>query len=265
MNNNNNGKACYGNWISIRLIRKCVVMFLLFGIMGVALWIFVPGILPVKAILALLTIFFLSATVYFLLARRLFSPEGGNIQNRVLDLLVSYIAWSGNGKALDIGCGSAALTIAVAKRFSKARITGIDYWGKGWGYCKKQCEDNACIEGVANRTEFLQASASKLPIEDDTFDLVVSNLTFHEVKDSKNKIDVIKEALRVLKPGGKFVFQDLFLMEWYYGTPDELVAAVKAAGVKDVHFVNTSTSFFIPRALKLPFMIGTLGLIYGEK
>ena len=79
------------------------------------------------------------------------------------------------------------------------------------------------------------------------------------------KMDALKEAMRVLKPGGRFVFQDLFLIKSYYGAPDKLVAAVKAMGAKEARFVNTSTSSFIPGALKLPFMIGTLGLIYGEK
>lgn len=83
--------------------------------------------------------------------------------------------------------------------------------------------------------------------------------------DSKNKLDVVKEALRVVKSGGRFVFQDLFLIKQYYGTPEELTAAVKSMSVKEVHFVDTSVAAFIPRALKLSFMIGTLGLVYGEK
>lgn len=240
-------------------------MFVLFSIAESALCIFARGFIPIKVVLAFPTAFFLFSTVYFYLARQLFSPEGGDVQNKVLDLVMSYINWNGKGKALDIGCGSAALTIKLAIKYCNADITGIDYWGEGWGYCKKQCEENAAIEGVADRTEFLRASASKLPFTDNTFDLIVSNLTFHEVKDSKSKLDAIKEALRVLNQGGRFVFQDLFLLKRYYGTPDELVAAVRAAGVKDVHFVNTSKSTFIPKALKLPFMIGTMGIIYGEK
>ncbi len=116
-----------------------------------------------------------------------------------------------------------------------------------------------------DRTEFQRADASKLPFADGTFDLVVSNLTFHEVKNSKNKMDVVKEALRVVKPGGRFVFQDLFLIKQYYGLPEELTAAISAMGIKEIHFIDTSKAGFIPKALQLPFMIGTLGLIYGVK
>jgi SAM-dependent methyltransferase len=265
MENSNAKTPHYGNWVSTQLIKKCVIMVLLFTVAEAALCTFVSGFIPLKIILILLTVFFLTGTVYFCRSRYLFSPEGGDVQNKVLETLISHIDWNGIGKVLDIGCGSAALTLKLARKYPEACVSGIDYWGKGWGYCKKQCEENAIFEGVAGRTDFQQASASKLPFSDGTFDLVVSNLTFHEVKDSKNKIDVVKEALRVLKPGGRFVFQDLFLLERYYGTPEELVSSVKGMGASNVHFVDTSKSSFIPGALKLPFMIGTLGLIYGEK
>lgn len=265
MENNNAGKPRYGNWVSTQLIKKCLLMLVLFTVAEAALCTFVSGFISLKVILLLLTIFLFIGTVYFYRARWLFSPEGGDVQNKVLDTLISHIGWNGIGKVLDIGCGSAALTIRLAKKYPKAGVSGIDYWGDGWGYCKKQCEENAVFEGVADRTDFQQASASSLPFADGTFDLVVSNLTFHEVKDSKNKVDVVKEALRVLKPRGQFVFQDLFLLERFYGTPEELVSSVKGMGVSNVHFMDTSKSSFIPGALKLPFMIGTLGLIYGEK
>jgi hypothetical protein len=42
-------------------------------------------------------------------------------------------------------------------------------------------KNNARIAGVAERMEFHQASASALPFADETFDLAVSNLVFHEV------------------------------------------------------------------------------------
>lgn len=258
-------KPLYGNWVSDKLMGKCMALALVFGVLEAVLWAFVPGWLPLKILIALLAVFFIISVLYFFHARWLFAAEGGNIQNKVVDLVVSHIDWNGEGKALDIGCGSGALAIKLAKKYGKAAITGIDFWGSGWGYCQKQCKENASLECVAGRTDFQQASASRLPFPDNTFDLVVSNLTFHEVEDTKNKLDLIKEALRVVKKGGTFVFQDLFLIKQYYGTPDELVAAAKAAGAGEAHFVDTSKSSFIPGALKLPFMIGTLGLLHGEK
>ena len=258
-------KPRYGNWVSTDLLKRMVTLFVVIALADASLWMFVFGWYAMKAVLTLLALLCVLATVYFLLARKLFDAEGGDIQSRVLDELLRRVAWDGTGEALDVGCGSGALTIRIAKKYPESRVTGIDYWGNGWSYCKEQCEKNAYLEGVEQRLTFRQASASALPFADDSFDLAVSNLTFHEVKDSASKLDVVREALRVVKPGGSFVFQDLFLLRRYYGTPEDLLDAVKGMGVKDVHFVDTSKAAFIPKILKLPFMIGTLGLLYGIK
>lgn len=258
-------KPQYGNWVSNTLIRKSMVLFLLFAVSDAALWLLASGWLPLKVLLALPAVLCLASVGYFVRARWLFAFEGGGIQSKVLDELISHVEWDGRGRALDIGCGSGVLSVRLAGKYKDAAITGIDYWGGGWDYCREQCAENARIEGVDGNTDFRQASASKLPFEDESFDLVVSNLVFHEVKDSENKLDVLKEALRVVKKGGKFVFQDLFLIRRYYGTPEELTAAVKVMGAREVDFVDAGKAPFIPGALKLPFMLGTLGLIHGVK
>jgi ubiquinone/menaquinone biosynthesis C-methylase UbiE len=187
------------------------------------------------------------------------------MQTRVRDLLLARLDWDGNGQALDIGCGSGALTISLAQKCAKARVVGIDYWGEQWGYSKSICEKNAAIEGASDRVTFQKASASKLPFDDNYFDAVVSNLVFHEVRDVKDKRELIREALRVVKKGGKFAFQDLFLWQQIYGNIDDLIAAIRSWGVSKVEVVKTRDAEFIPSALKLPFMLGTICLITGEK
>jgi ubiquinone/menaquinone biosynthesis C-methylase UbiE len=173
--------------------------------------------------------------------------------------------WNGEWQILDIGCGSGALTIELAKKYKGVQIIGIDYWGEQWEYSKKVCEKNAEIEGVAERMTFQKASAAALPFDDDSMDVVVSNLVFHEVGSVKDKKELIREALRVVKKGGKFVFQDLFLWKQIYGEPDELIETVRSWGIKEVTLINTSNLAFVPTVLKLPFMVGTIGMIVGEK
>ncbi|MBN1778510.1 MAG: methyltransferase domain-containing protein [Clostridiales bacterium] len=258
-------KPQYGNWVAPRLIRASAILALLFIAAEVAVDLFAHELAALRIILAVPALFFAVCFIYFCYARRLFSPEGGDIQSKVLDTLVAHIGWDGVGAALDIGCGSGALVMKLAEKFPQAQLTGLDYWGADWSYAKAQCERNAEIMGVKDRTGFVQGTASELPFEDGAFDLVVSNMTFHEVKDTKHKPDLIREALRVLKPGGKFAFQDLFLLKTYYGTPDELTAAVKAMGAKEVHFEITSTEPYVTHALKLPFMLGTAGVLWGER
>ena len=93
----------------------------------------------------------------------------------------------------------------------------------------------------------------------------MSNFVFHEVRDVKDKRAVIREALRVLKKDGIFVFQDLFLWERVYGTPQDLLDAVRSWGIREVALMDTSRQPFIPGALKLPFMVGQIGILHGRK
>ena len=121
------------------------------------------------------------------------------------------------------------------------------------------------MEGVDEQVTFQKASASALPFKDNCFDAVVSNLVFHEVSDEGDKRAVIREALRVVKKGGKFAFQDLFLAKRLYGNTEDLVRTIRSWGITEVEFVQTRNAAFIPTVLRLPFMLGTIGLITGKK
>jgi len=244
----------YANWVSPRLILVPVFLAVISAVLIV-----------VSPYFVIPTGVFLLIAGYFLYARHLFSPTGGNIQERVCSVVMEKLDWDGQGRALDIGCGSGALTIRIATRYPGAKVVGIDYWGGMWGYSEEACQWNASQEEVSDRVTFQKASASSLPFGDEEFDAVVSNLVFHEVKDTSNKVSLIKEALRVLKKGGKFTFQDLFHIRHFYGTPEDLLTTIKSWGVREVEFVDTRELPFIPTALKLPFMLGTLGVLTGVK
>jgi SAM-dependent methyltransferase len=247
-------KPDYGNWVSKKFIVVPGILGLVFlGLALINLWMIVFALI------------FLAISGYFIYAWRNFALGIGNIQGKVWDLLLARLNWDGNGKALDIGCGNAPVTIKLAQKHPQAQVTGIDYWGGQWDYSKSICEQNAEIEGVKERVIFQKASASALPFEDGYFDAAVSNLVFHEVFDIKDKKELIREALRVVKKGGRFAFQDLFLEEKIYGNVDDLLNEIRSWGVARLEFIKTCDEPFIPRALKLPFMIGKIGIFYGEK
>jgi SAM-dependent methyltransferase len=247
-------KAEYGNWVSKKIIYLSGFLGFVFLSLGLMLW-----VLIIPALL------FLLISVYFLYVRYQFSPQGGNVQNQIWTLVLANLGWNGEGKALDIGCGNGALTIKLAQKYKKAQIIGIDYWGKNWEYSKKACERNAKVEGVSERVTFQKADAASLPFDDGYFDAAVSNFVFHMVGHSKDKRGVVREALRVVKKGGKFSFQDEFLFKQLFGDIDCLIETIKSWGIGKVEFVQTRDADFIPRALKLPFILGTIGLISGEK
>jgi SAM-dependent methyltransferase len=182
----------YGNWVSASMMRMwtvttlvaaalCVVCFLLFANGPIAAhWI-------IGGILLILTAGLLLTTVYFGICRSLFSYKGKRrIQSRILDYALSYLKFD-HGRILDIGCGNGALSIKAAKKFPSAAVTGMDYWGSVWDFTKEQCEANAKQEGVLDRVFFRQGDAAHLDFPDESFDGVVSNFVFHEVKSRRTK------------------------------------------------------------------------------
>jgi SAM-dependent methyltransferase len=244
----------YANWVSSRFVCVPAALAVLPGVLAVVSpWFVLPAAL------------LLACSAYFAYARWQFSPQGGNTQARIQALILQHLDWDGEGQVLDIGCGSGPVAIAIAKAYPQARVTGVDPWGAEWECTRDACERNATAEGVSNSVVFQKGDASALPFGDGAFDVVVSNLVFHEVRGVRDKRLLIREALRVLKEGGVFVFQDLFLWKAVYGDPVALVGEIRSWGVRDVDLIPTNDSDFIPKALKLPFMVGSIAILRGRK
>lgn len=247
-------KIDYGNWVSKRLIYVPALLAVVFAALAFFSYYFL-----------ILTVAFLVITAYFAYAYYQFSPAGGDIQTRIRAFVLDNLEWDGKGEALDIGCGNGALAVSLAQKYHGAHVIGIDYWEGKWGYSQAACEKNAGLEGVTCRTSFRYASAAAMPFDGGHFDAAVSNFVFHEVQGVGNKREVVKEALRVVRKGGSFAFQDLFPNKAIYGDLDSLLAEVKSWDVDEVRFVNTSGAPFIPNLLKLPFMVGEIGILCGKK
>ena len=208
-----------------------------------------------------------SYTFYMWRCREAFDFKKGDIMGDVHQFLVDHLKWDGKGTFLDIGCGAGALTMRCAKTFPKASFVGMDYWGKEWSYAKEQCEQNAKLEGVAARGRFEKGDAAKLAFPDETFDAVVSNFVFHEVRTARDKRDVVREALRVLKKGGAFSLQDMFAQKALYGDMEDLVKELKAEGFAEVHYIANieNQNQLVPKFIQTPWMIKGAGVLYGVK
>ncbi|MGE4453296.1 MAG: class I SAM-dependent methyltransferase [Sphaerochaeta sp.] len=249
MRNTTSATPIYRNWVSTKLIVAPGILALGTAVLTASYsWIMIFPFL------------FLLMMLYFIYARYLFSPAGKNMQGELQSMLLEEVVWDGRGKALDIGCGNGALAIRLAKKYPEASVYGIEYRG----FREEVCKQNALLEGVAQRVTCIGGSIIDLPFEDEEFALVVSNLTFHEVKDLKDRRELMEEALRVLKDGGLFVFQDLFLTKKMFGNLDPMLNKLASWGAKSVEFVNTSESERIPSILRTPFMVGTIGIIKGK-
>lgn len=254
----------YSNWISYKLVAggALITLILLFAARFT-----VRQSHTVAAILLAAMAVSLCMTFYMARARTALSYERCGVQGRVLDGVLDRLVksgWNGRGKVLDIGCGSGALSIKIAKANPHARVTGVDYWGSQWDYSQALCENNAKLEGVSTRVDFRKADAAKLPYLDGVFDAAVSNFVFHEVRTQPDKLELVKEALRVIKPGGYFAFEDVFFSRRVYGDMDKFVEALKPY-VDEIHFDDMRKPDYAPKFLNTPLILGQMGMIWGRK
>ena len=259
-------KTNYGNWVPEK------ALYMLFG--GAAALAVIAAIVQmatgktvITIILGVIAVIILAEAVYMLICHETFAFGKGNMMAGVHEHLVEHLDWDGEGTLLDIGCGAAALTVRCAKAFPKAQITATDYWGAEWNYAKEQCENNARIEGVVERITFQKGDAAKMDFPDETFDAAVSNFVFHEVRSAKDKRDVVREALRVVKKGGAFSFQDMFSQKALYGDMEQFVQMLREEGISEVHYIGNLEEKldFIPGFVTAPGMIKGMGIIYGRK
>ncbi len=106
-------------------------------------------------------------------------------------------------RVLDLGCGTAALGVAIAEQIGAAgRIHGLDLSERQLAHARRK------VSGLQTPFEFHQGSMGKLPFEDATFDAVVSSLAFHAVSPQVRR-DALRETARVLKPRSLFALVDL--------------------------------------------------------
>jgi arsenite methyltransferase len=111
----------------------------------------------------------------------------------------------GDEDVLDIGCGRGAVLIPAAHRLPRGRATGADIWRlrDQTGNSRAAAERNAMVEGVSERVEFAEADARDLPFPPGSFDVVLSNLALSNIRGGDERARALREAVRVLRPGGQ--------------------------------------------------------------
>lgn len=101
------------------------------------------------------------------------------------------------GRALELGCGTGffLLNLMQAGVASRGSVTDLSP-----GMVKVALRN---AEHLGLDVDGRVADAETIPYEDDTFDLVVGHAVLHHIPDVEQSL---REVLRVLKPGGRFVF-----------------------------------------------------------
>src|SRR4029450_7982189 len=137
-----------------------------------------------------------------------------SVVNRVFvdDLLAALADRAANQKSeilnpklldvLDLGTGTAQIPIELCRRYEHCRVMACD----AAACMLEQAQYNLAAVNFNDRIQLKQVDAKALPFHETKFDVVMSNSIIHHIPEP---ISVLREAVRVARPGGLLFFRDL--------------------------------------------------------
>jgi ubiquinone/menaquinone biosynthesis C-methylase UbiE len=115
--------------------------------------------------------------------------------------LINQAAITSGHRVLEIGCGTGNLAILAQTLNPAAQVVGIDPDPKALARARRKAQRR----GAA--IQFDPAFSEELPYPNASFDRVLSAFMLHHVKPDAKPLS-LREALRVLKPGGSLHLAD---------------------------------------------------------
>lgn len=116
--------------------------------------------------------------------------------------LVDFEGYGGK-QVLEVGCGAGTDLIRFAR--GGASVTGVDISSSAIELARENFAQNGL------RADLREADGEHLPFADDTFDLVYAHGV---VQYTANAAALVAESRRVLKPGGRAIFQVYNRISW---------------------------------------------------
>jgi len=119
----------------------------------------------------------------------------------IRDRIVELAEPRRDDRVVDLGAGTGLLALALAPRVCE--VVAVDISER----MLERLDDAAVADGVLN-IEFVTGDLRRLPLDDESATLVVSNYAFHHLDDSGKEL-ALAEARRILRPGGRLVIGDM--------------------------------------------------------
>ena len=161
----------------------------------------------------------------------------------IKSLAVKKIRLQNNSKALDLCCGTGDIANLIAKRKDVESVVGVDFSDKMLEMAKKK---NSHL-----KIEYIKADCTKLPFEDNSFDVITM---FFGLRNIEDKDAVLKEIKRVLKQDGQFVHMDFgcgnFLANFIFEKFTPVLAKFFSNNAESYKYLTASKKeFFMPSEL----------------
>jgi ubiquinone/menaquinone biosynthesis C-methylase UbiE len=159
-----------------------------------------------------------------------YAVNTGEMMKEYIDLARRISAQLPAGSSvLEVAPGPGYFSIELAKLGSYA-ITGLDISHSMVKIAAKKAGE----AGV--RVDFKQGSASKMPLQNNSFDFLLCRAAF---KNFAKPVDALQEMCRVLRPGGRGLIIDLKRN----ASPDEVSRAVDEMGLSWFNGIMTRLAF----------------------
>lgn len=168
---------------------------------------------------------------------------------------------------LDIGCGTGAITLSLARDHGAGHVTGIDVEAPVCVLARER----ARAAGLEDRITIDHVAPGPLPFGEARFDVVFSKDSIIHIPD---KEFLAREAFRVLKPGGLFAASDWLIshdgppspemtayialedLDFAMASPASYANAFAAAGFADVDLVSRNIWYAQQARAELALLTG---------